>query len=164
MAGLEARSETCFIHFSGEVGPLTSLTDTSFHKISTSHELWLTLDGQQREVAERITKKMEEIKSQEDPALGNLYYHRTCYSKFTNITFIKRAQDRCAKNDETVCHQGERSEEEGTARKVLRSSMSCGVQSRSRHVLPPICIICGEEKSYVNDTVRTPYVLYILCT
>ena len=32
---------------------------------------------------------------------SNLYYHRTCYSKFTNVTFIERAEVRCAKQRET---------------------------------------------------------------
>lgn len=156
MTGLEATPGTCFIHFSGEVGPLTCFTTTSFNKVSTSQKLWRTLDGQQREVAEKIANKLEDIQSQADPAINNLCYHRTCYSKFTNITFIKRAQDRCAKNQETVCHQEEGSEEESVVSaptKRLRSSISCGVQARSRNVLPPVCIICNEEKSYINDKV-----------
>lgn len=51
--------------------------------------LWLSLDGEQREIAEKtsIIVNVDNIKSVDGPtkATGDLQYHRNCYSKFTNV-------------------------------------------------------------------------------
>ena len=49
-------SPTCLIHFKEVEGPLICFTKTyvTFRKFLTSlHEQWITLDGQQQETAER---------------------------------------------------------------------------------------------------------------
>ena len=42
----------CLINFEGEENePLTQFTEISFKKVLTNHELWLTPDGEQQEIA-----------------------------------------------------------------------------------------------------------------
>lgn len=158
-------SPSCLVHFKGEEGPLTCFSEVSFEKLKTSQQLWLSLDGQQREIAEKTTEILQEIVSMEDPsqAIEKLHYHRSCYSKFTNITLIRRAQARCNKhqgtNDQSEENEmGEKNIENTTITppaKILRSSTSSALKSRSQHVLPPVCIICGQEKAYKTEPVST---------
>jgi hypothetical protein len=150
-------SPSCLIHFKGETGQLTSFTRTSFGKVVDSHMLWLSLDGQQREVAERIAPTLN-IRSLDDSSIDNLHYHRDCYSKFTNVTLIKRAQARCSKKREkNVFPEDTKDLEEnvdpGPTRKLTRSSTQTAVRSRSQAVLPPVCIICNKEKTYLTEKV-----------
>ena len=94
MAGPMAVSPSCLIHFKGETGQLTRFTETSLGKVKNSHTVWLLLDGQQREIAEKIAPTLASL--QESIIDNNLHYHRNCYSKFTNVTLIKGAQVRCS--------------------------------------------------------------------
>ena len=61
---------SCLIHFKGEKGPLTCFTETSIKKVLTSHKLWLKLDGEQREIAD---KTVHTLKSHE-----NINAHQIC--------------------------------------------------------------------------------------
>jgi hypothetical protein len=85
MSGV-ASTSSCLIHFKGEKGPLTCFTETSFKKVLTSHELWLTLDGEQREIADKTAHILKNLQSFNYPSdmLKDIHYHRTCYSKLTN--------------------------------------------------------------------------------
>ena len=80
----------CLIHFEGESGPLAVFTEVAHKKFLECREIWKTLDGKQREIAEKTAHVGE--KEWKDSA-----YHRMCYSKFTNKTLIKRATIRCEK-------------------------------------------------------------------
>ena len=92
-------SHKCLIHFKGAEGPLTYFISISFGKFLTNHALWLTLDGEQRDVAERTKDLVERFQTDDEPLhLNTLFYHRSCYSKFTNLTLVKPAQNRCSKN------------------------------------------------------------------
>lgn len=164
-------SPSCLIHFKGEEGHLTCFSEVSYDKFKTSQQLWRSLDGQQREIAHKIKEIVEEIAKVENPseAIQNLHYHRSCYSKFTNITLIRRAQARCDKQQETndqseENEMGEINNEITTTTppsKVLRSSSSSSaVKSRSQNVLPPICIICGQENAYKTEPVSTSSILF----
>lgn len=117
---------SCLIHFKGEKGPLTCFTEISIKKVLTSHELWLKLDGEQRGIADKTVHILKSHENLQCPS--NLYYHRTCYSKFTNVTFIKRADVRCVKQRETseMATTNDQESEDGTgpSRKLLRSSMA----------------------------------------
>ena len=150
---------SCLIHFKGEKGLLTCFTETSFKKVLTSYELWITLDGEQREIADKIAHVVKNNQNLNCPSdmVKDMYYHRTCYSKFTNVTLIKRAKARCAREQEmseTLTTDNQVSEDEpGPARKLLRSSTSSTVNSRSQAILPPVCIVCNQEKAYFTDTV-----------
>lgn len=153
---------------------LTRFTDISLKKFLACHELWLELDGEQREIAVNTTQIVKDIQTTGDPSsiTCNLHYHRSCYSKFTNRISIGRAQTRCAKRqkDDEISVK----EDENTITKVdeaaslppsksLRSSTSpSAVKPRNQAVLPPICIICNEEHKYITDTVSHLYFLHAL--
>ena len=154
-----ASTSNCFIHFKGEKGPLTCFTETSFEKVLTSHEMWLTLDGEQREIANKTAQVLKNLQSLNNPSdlLKDMYYHRTCYSKFTNVTLTKRAKARCLREQETSKTRNDeemKSEDEsGPARKLLRSSTSSTLNYRSQAILPPVCIVCNQENAYFTDAV-----------
>ena len=92
--------------------------------------------------------------------LDMLYYHRGCYSKFTNVTLVKRAQNRCSKNRnapaEVHIKEDQESEVENFApsKKLLRSSAPRTGKPRSEAVLPPVWIICNKGEIYITDKVR----------
>lgn len=152
----------CLIHFKGESGQLTNFTEVSFKKFMECREIWVTLDGDQREIAER-TAFIEE----NEPSLA---YHRGCYSKFTNKTFINRAQTRCEKERErqdtnatadNLLPAGGESITGTSAKKLLRSTLKKqAIAPKSKHVLPPTCIICKKEKSFVTEVVSDTFLLY----
>ena len=56
----------------------------------------MDLDGQQRQVAQKSKSVLQDVNNKSS-AVHNFYYHRSCYSKFTNVTNIKCSQARCAK-------------------------------------------------------------------
>ena len=91
--------------------------------------------------------------------IQGLYYHRNCYAKFTNVTYIKRAQARCSKRQE------DGNDEDVPAQKTLRSSTAktTSVKSWNPQILPPVCIICNQEKGYFTEIVSTflhPVIFY----
>ena len=43
----------CLIHFEGENGPLAVFTEVAYKKFLECREIWKTLDGKQREIAEK---------------------------------------------------------------------------------------------------------------
>ena len=95
----------CLIH--------SDSSSVSYHKFKKWHEQWINLDGQQRRVAEKTLGVLQVIeKGQEDRDVNDLYYHRACYSKFTNLTNIKRSQARCAKIEENRSHGYESEKDE----------------------------------------------------
>ena len=150
------------IHFKGKgKGALTRFTETSFKKVLISHELWPSPGGEQQEIASKSSSILKNIQSTEEssPMIQGLYYHRNCYAKFTNVTYIKRAQARCSKrqedgNDEDVAAQ--KTPTSSTAKTTL-------VKSRNPQILPPVCIICNQEKGYFTEIVSTflqPVIFY----
>ena len=150
----------CLIHFKGETGPLTNFSETSLSKFLHCHALWLSLDGKQREIAEKTSAIVNSINSGDAPTCpSNLQYHRGCYSKFTNVGLIERAQSRINKKESASHPEGDliepRSEESHVSPKLLRSNtgVKCTPTTRSQAILPPICIICEQEKSYITDPV-----------
>ena len=51
-----ASSDSCLIHFDGKNGPLTSFSAISYQKFLDCRRIWLTLDGEERNVAQRSLK------------------------------------------------------------------------------------------------------------
>ena len=152
----------CLIHFDGKRGPLTAFTDVSFKKFLLFRKEWVALDGEQKQVAEKSFSVVKDVEVPTNPE--NLYYHRECYSKFTNKSLVTHAKRRCEKNeeinkisniaDETLPSTND--EAQVIPEKFLRSSTDETVRVRPRnpHVLPPTCIICGKENRYITDSVR----------
>lgn len=166
-----ASSDSCLIHFDGKKGPLTTFSEVSFQKFLDCRNIWLTLDGEHRDVARRsldfVSENVKNVKT-DSIEYANFSYHRACYSALTNNVHIKRAQVRCQyKNKEreevdlslSVGDVNETEPEEvEPAKKMLRSTLSSAttssaVRSRNPHVLPHICIICKREKSYFTESV-----------
>lgn len=164
-------SPTCLIHFEEEEGRLTTFTKNSFEKFLTSHEQWITLDGQQQKIAERTNDIVRNVKSSDQPlhVIQNLHYHRKCYSKFTNVTLIKRAQSRCSKQSvitEADCGKVQETNNEQSLppKKLMRSGSSNSFKSRNKNVLPSVCLICQKENMYITDQVRTCLFVLIFFT
>ena len=105
---------SCLIHFKGEEGPLTTFTETSLQTFLKCHDLWLTLDDEHKEIAEKTSNIVENIQSIDPPTdcLQTLQYHRKCSSKFTNITLIKRALARVTTKKEATKVESDYSEME----------------------------------------------------
>ena len=157
---------SCLVNFKGESGSLTCFTETSLEKFLTCHKLWLELDGEQREIANKTTHIVGDIQTNRDSLnVYNLHYHQSCYSKFTNMTFIRRSQSRFAKRKRD--HESNNNEDTNKISEVdeavsvppkrcLRSSTVTSVAAKSRNhaVLQPICINCNKENKYITNPVR----------
>ena len=154
----------CLIHIDGESGPLTNFTEVSFKKFLDCRAIWLTLDGIQRDIAEKTTK----ITCDNCTTFTSLSYHRGCYSAFTNKTLIQRAEKRVCKKHEHQAQETTADTKETLAnvndeatipKRALRPSTVDFLteeniaKRRSVHVLPAICIICKNKTSYVTERV-----------
>ena len=116
-----------------------------------------------RDVAVRTTQTISFEDEDHYENFNQLAFHRKCYSTFTNKTILNRAESRRKKSErqfETSQDEGVSSEtSEPIPRKVLRSSLAspststCTTVTKSKHVLPPVCIICKKKNLYYNDTV-----------
>jgi hypothetical protein len=71
----------------------------SFDKFLECRRIWLTLNGIQREVANKSLQLIgEDVDGSIDGVdIEKFSYHRGCYSRFTNATDIKRARAHCQK-------------------------------------------------------------------
>ena len=62
-----ASSDSCLIHFDGKKGPLTSFSVILYQKFLDCRRIWLTLDGEERNVAQRslqfVSDSMEVARS-----------------------------------------------------------------------------------------------------
>ena len=87
----------CFIHLRDGKGPLTQFSRVSFEKSRHCHELWVNLDGDQRLIAEKYSGIFKDAVAQKSSAVSDYFYHKSCYSRFTNVANIKCSQARCAK-------------------------------------------------------------------
>ena len=88
----------CLIHFNGHDGPLTAFTGVSIGKFLLFREKWVTLDGEQRQVAEKSFSVVTGADIPTSPE--NFYYKRECCSKFTNKSLVTHAKRRCEKKAE----------------------------------------------------------------
>jgi hypothetical protein len=183
-----ASSDSCLIHFDGKKGPLTSFSAVSYQKCLDCRRIWLTLDGEEHSVAQRIFQFVSdsmENSTVESIEYANSSYHRGCYSAFTNSRMIKRAQVRCQNMEKEgvpsssgidIIDEETESDETPPVKKMLRStatlSSRTGAEAKSRnpHVLPCVCIICKSEKSYFTESVSlliyffTIYiVIFLIC-
>ena len=122
-------------------------------------EIWLTLNGVQRHVAEKTMHVAAECCK----TFERLACHRTCYSKFTNKTFIQQAKERVHKRP-TIPLTAEMIDDETNddndhkvlARKRLRSmapKLDDEAKPKNPHVLPAVCIICDKKQSHFTQRV-----------
>jgi hypothetical protein len=75
-----ASSDSCLIHFDGKKGPLTSFSVVSYKNFLDCHRIYLTLDGEECNVAQRssqfVSDSMEGCTVENIDA--NFSYHRVC--------------------------------------------------------------------------------------
>ena len=97
--------------------------------------IWLTLDGEERNVAQRSLQFVSDSmvgNSTVENIDANFSYHRGClYSPFTNSSMINRAQERCqnmdkegvpSSSDIDIIDEETESEETPPVKKMLRST------------------------------------------
>lgn len=156
---MAAELPSCFIHYEDAIGSLSNFTKVSFERFIECRRQWLNLDGRQNEVALKTTRTIGVEENSYDN-YAQFCFHRKCYSAFTNKTIINRAEIRRKKAEQLqprdTCTKQEEASSGTIPRKFLGSSSTqspYGIESKSEHVLPPICIICHKEHSYYNDTV-----------
>jgi hypothetical protein len=102
-----ASSDSCLIHFDGKKGPLTSFSVVSYQNFLDYRRIWLTLHGEERNVAQRslqfVTDSMERRKVARSKISNmqiSLYIIEVVTdSAFTNSSMIKRAQVHCQNMD-----------------------------------------------------------------
>jgi hypothetical protein len=86
-----AFSDSCLIHFDGKKGPLTNFSVVSYQKVLDCSRIWLTLDGEERNVAQRslqfVSDSME-VSTVENIDANSSYHRISCYSAFTNSSMI----------------------------------------------------------------------------
>ena len=82
----------------------------SFQKFLDCHSIWLTLDGEHRDVARRsltfVGENMKNVTTDVFDLYANFSYHRACYSTFTNNSNITRAPVRC-QHKNTECEEAD---------------------------------------------------------
>ena len=158
----------CLIHYHGISGNLVNFSRVSFLKCIDSRIKWILLDGPSEQVAKESCKIVDDSKAKEilqatdedfeKLSVGlNLQYHRACYSRFTDVSKIARAEKRKEKKDVSASSSSSMQIDvcENLPRKTLRSALpKSDVASKSPHVLPAICIICNEKNSYYTNQVN----------
>ena len=94
----------CLIHLEGTGGPLTRFSRNSLSTFLRFRECWLNVDGKQTDTAQTSLEKLSRedceriIENEEDESEVPFYYHRTCYSRFTDKAKLKAAQIRKEKS------------------------------------------------------------------
>lgn len=129
-----AASMICCIHLVENLNDhkITGFSEKSLDKILHSQSEWINLDGEEKIVAENLSKFDLKISS-------NVGYHRQCYMRFTDRTRIEKAKKRTQ-----VKRSNENSESSRLNRRlVFQKSANTGV-------FPDICVICRKEQ-YVTE-------------
>ena len=141
----------CLIHINGESGPLTNFTEVSFKKFLDCRAIWLTLDGIQRDIAEKKRQKLHVI-----IALLSQVYHTI------EVVILHLQIKRLYNEPKNVCVKSMKIKPKKRLliqKRALRSSTVDFLteeniaKRRSVHVLPAICIICKNKTSYVTERV-----------
>ena len=107
----------------------------------------------------------------DDACFENFKYHRACYSRFTDITKIARAEKRKENKGEESCNvlaspsSGSNVTDESDEilpKKSLRSAVpKTDVTAKNRYVLPAICIICNDRYAYYTDKVCIMFSVFL---
>ena len=164
----------CLIHYQGLSGKLVNFSRISFSKVIETRSRWILLDGPSNEVAKESYNFVDDAKASEflqavadgdtdNACFENFKYHRACYSRFTDITKIARAEKRKENKGEESCNvlaspsSGSNvtdKSDEILPKKTLRSAVpKTDVTAKNRYVLPAICIICNDRYAYYTDKV-----------
>jgi hypothetical protein len=85
---------SCLIHFDGKKAHLQVLVWFCINIFLHCRRIWLTLDGEERNVAQRclqfVSDSMEVARSKISMQISLFIYHRGCYSAFTNSSMMDK--------------------------------------------------------------------------
>ena len=180
LVGKKLSSRQCFIHFKGKSGEICKLTSHTIIKINEYCEKWLSLDGEQSQIAANVAEKVKrwslDTEGELREEIENVEYHKECYIRFCDKTKIERSEKRVKK---IALNQGEastfvpeptdddRSVLETVARVSPRTQLKSGkekVPRRNKHILPEQCIICKKRDSYISEKVTLLMYISIFLT
>ena len=155
----------CIIHINDRYNndKLIQCREEQFKKIKEFRDHWIELDNIQQVVAKKILD-LEDL----DPSFG---YHSSCYSIFISQYHLKLARKRAELGKKIIVPDNDGSTDgcDGEVGDALHSDRdnilqsldvinkdislrskskvsSSKVPSRSKHVLPPVCMICGKSR------------------
>ena len=167
---------SCLIHFRGKTGDLCKLTCHTLVKIKEYCEKWINLDGEPKEIAEKIIDVVRSWPDNEPDVLpteaADFRYHKECYVRFCDKNKVARSMKK--KEKAPVRDVKEQSMSKTWSEKRCSSriasfvcasastqpSTSTITERRSIHVLPVQCIICKRKDAYIMDKVQ---VFHIMC-
>lgn len=160
--------KTCFIHFDDVFQSLTSVTEARLKKFVACRARWAKLEGEKSDICMKTYELFSDVdvgkhfSGEECCGEIGLYYHQNCYKRLCDENKLQKAESKTTPKSEQEDIEVET--DLTPPEKMLRRSLSdCGqnseVKARSRHVLPPICIIC-EKKSDLFAMVGTIVLLY----
>ncbi len=89
----------CLIHLEGIEGPLTRFSRHSLSTFLRFRETWLNVDGKQTDIAAATLQKLskedcEKLIDNDEEDEVPFFYHRKCYSRFTDKAKLQAAQTR----------------------------------------------------------------------
>lgn len=156
---------SCLIHFHGKTGDLCKLTCHTLEKIEEYCQKWINLEGEPKEIAEKIIDVVRSWPDNEPDVLpteaADFHYHKECYIRFCDKNRVARAMKQKEKTStQDVKEQSmpkTYSEKRSSARIASIVSASASTSStterRSIHVLPVQCIVCKRKDAYIMDKV-----------
>ena len=148
---------SCLIHYSGTKGSLISFTEKRFETFFSCRKEWLKYN----EISSNIANKSLDICPDGESVknCGRFSLHIKCYNAFTDISKIKRVEQKIlakenAKNESKKEFSKEENSGSPKPKRCTQSLSSSQTQpnSSNRNVLPPVCIICKRKNSF-RDTV-----------
>ncbi|GBN94985.1 hypothetical protein AVEN_9906-1 [Araneus ventricosus] len=144
----------CKIHVMEEcVDALQCCSVVSLEKIKFCTDQWILTDEKETKVAVQLKAFFKEDNSQQ-----RISYHRRCYMRFTDkrriIAAIKRKQNRKDNDSLDSEENSNKSVETSTKRRMRSNSLTTPIRSRSKNVLPKICIICKKIKQILDKITK----------
>lgn len=109
---------------------LKCFTEAKWTTTLRSSEQWISLDGEERVIAEQI------LALESRPVTSCVHLH--CYIKFTNKRRIAQTERRVEKGKATGVVS--------PRKRTQRQNHSRASTTRSEHILPPLCILCRKNK------------------
>ena len=89
-----ASSDSCLIHFDGKKGPLTSFSVVSYQKFLDRRRIWLMLDGEERNVAQRslrfVSDSIEVARSTELTSVVRIWTKKVYLHPLVSILLMKK--------------------------------------------------------------------------
>ena len=105
--GSSTASPSCFIHFQGKTGDLLKLTCHTLVKIKEYCLEWINLEGEPKEIAEKIIDVVRTWPDSESNVLPteavDFRYNKECYVRFCDKTKVARCIKKKRESIRTKC-------------------------------------------------------------